>query len=111
MITKINKSNDGNNLHFSSVCSFRLTREREDTILIKYKFSDKVMEVHVKKCGRQSKQNPLDRKYSGPLLVNAEKLKDILDLLPYIPAVNHLFNENLKADNEANKALDPKDLN
>jgi hypothetical protein len=111
MITKRNKSNDGNNLHFSNVCSFRFAREREDTILIKYKFRDEVMEVHVKKRGRQFQQNPLDKKYSGPLLVNAEKLKDILDLLPYIPAVNHSFNENLKADSEANKALDPEDLN
>jgi hypothetical protein len=111
MITKRNKSNDGNNLHFSSVCSFRFTREGEDTIFIKYKFSDEVLEVHVKKRGRQSQQNPLDKKYSGPLLVNAEKLKDILDLLPYIPEVNHLFNENLRADSEANKALGPEGLN
>jgi hypothetical protein len=105
MITKRNKSNEGNSLHFSSVCSFRFTQEGEDTILIKYRFTDEVMEVHVKKRYRQSQQNPLDKKYSGSLLVNAEKLKDILDLLPYIPAVNHLFNENLRADSEANKHL------
>jgi hypothetical protein len=97
LITERNKSNDGNNLHFSSVCSFRFTQEGEDTILIKYKFSDEVLEVHVKKRGRQSQQDPLEKEYSESLLVNAEKLKDILDLLPYIPAVNRLFNENLRA--------------
>jgi hypothetical protein len=31
-------------------------------MLIKYKFSDKVMEVNVKKCGRPSQQNPLEKK-------------------------------------------------
>jgi hypothetical protein len=68
------------------------------------------MEVNVKKRGRPSQQNPLEKMYSGPLLVSAEKLKDILDLLPYIPAVNHPFHENLRADSEANKALDPEEL-
>jgi hypothetical protein len=33
-----------------------------------------------------------------------------LDLLPYVPAVNHLFYENLRSDSEANKALDPEEL-
>jgi hypothetical protein len=68
------------------------------------------MEVNVKKRGWPYQQNPLDKKYSGPLLVNAEKLKDILDLLPYIPAVNCPFNENLRADSEANKVLGPEEL-
>jgi hypothetical protein len=84
--------------------------EREDTVLIKYKFSGEFVEVNVKKFGRLSQQNPLDKKYSRPLLVNAEKLKDILDLLLYIPAVNHPFCENLRADSEVNKALDPEEL-
>jgi hypothetical protein len=43
-------------------------------------------------------------------LVNTEKLKDTLDLLAYIRAVNHLVYENLRADNEANQALDPEEL-
>jgi hypothetical protein len=43
-------------------------------------------------------------------LVNAQKLKDILDLLPYIPAVNRPFNENVRADSEANKACDLEEL-
>jgi hypothetical protein len=50
------------------------------------------------------------QKYSGPLLVYAKKLRYILDLLPYIPAVNRTFNKNLTADSEANKALDPEEL-
>jgi hypothetical protein len=50
------------------------------------------------------------QKYSGSLLVNAQKLEDILDFLPCIPAVNRPFNENLRADREANKALDPEEL-
>jgi hypothetical protein len=79
-------------------------------MLSRYKFSDEVMEVNVKKRGRPSQQNPLGKKYSGSLLINAEKLKDILDLLPYIPAVNCSFNESLRADGEANKALDPEEL-
>jgi hypothetical protein len=33
-----------------------------------------------------------------------------LDLLPYIPAVNHPFYKNLRSDSEANKALDPEEL-
>jgi hypothetical protein len=79
-------------------------------MLSRYKFSDEVMEVNVKKRGRPSQQNPLDKKYSGSLQINAEKLKDILDLLLYIPAVNCSFNESLRADGEVNKALDPEEL-
>jgi tRNA(His) 5'-end guanylyltransferase len=48
---KRNKSNDGNILHFSSVCSFRFIQEREYIIIIKYTFSDEIMEVDVKKRG------------------------------------------------------------
>jgi hypothetical protein len=44
------------------------------------------------------------------LLFNAEKLKNILDLLPYIPTVNRPFNENPRADSEASKAVDPEEL-
>jgi hypothetical protein len=54
-------------------------------------------------------KNPID-KCSGPLLVNAQKLNGVLDLLPCIPGVNRPFNENVRADNEANKALDPEEL-
>jgi hypothetical protein len=35
------------------------------------------VEVNVKKHGLPPQQNPLDKKYSGPLLINAEKLKDM----------------------------------
>jgi hypothetical protein len=80
-VTRRNKSNYGNNLHFSSVCSFRLTREREDTMLIKYKFSDEFMEVIVKKTYSTILTKSIRKNYPGTLFVNAEKLKDILDLL------------------------------
>jgi hypothetical protein len=39
-----------------------------------------------------------------------ESLKDILDLFCYIPEVNRPFNENLREDSEAKKALDPEEL-
>jgi hypothetical protein len=65
------------------------------------------MEGNVKERDRPSQQSPLDKRYSGPLLVNAEKLKDILDLLPYIAAIKSPFNENLRTDSEA---LDPEEL-
>jgi hypothetical protein len=59
---KKKKSNDGNNLHFSSVCSFRFNREREGTVLIKYKFSDEVIKVNVKKRGRPSQKKSITEK-------------------------------------------------
>jgi hypothetical protein len=64
----------------------------------------------MRKCGRLSQQNPLGKEYSGPLLINATKLKDIWDLFPYIPAVNHPFYENLRADSSANRPLDLEEL-
>jgi hypothetical protein len=72
-------------------------------MLIKYKSTDKVMEVIVKKHGWPSQQYPLDKRYSGSLLVYAEKLQQL-------PAVNRPINENLRADSEDNKALDPEEL-
>jgi hypothetical protein len=45
------------------------------------------------------------KKYSGPLLTNAAKLKDIRDLLHYMEAENHPFFKNLRADNEAKNHL------
>jgi hypothetical protein len=60
-------------------------------VFIRYKFNEEFVEVNVKKHGQLPQHNPLDKNYSGLLLVNAEKLKDLRGLLSYIPAVNHSF--------------------
>jgi hypothetical protein len=60
-------------------------------MFIKYQFNEEFVEVNVKKRGQPSQQNPLGKKYSGLLLINAAKLKDIHEHHLYIPPVNHPF--------------------
>jgi hypothetical protein len=73
----------------------------QNTMFIKCKYNEEFMKVNVKKQGRPNLQTPLGKKCSGPLLMNAAKLKDIQNLLPYIQAKNHHFYKNMTADNEA----------
>jgi hypothetical protein len=63
-------------------------------MFIKYNFDEEFVEVE---SGWPPQKINFSKTCSGQLLGKAEKLKDILDLLPYIPAVNHPFYGNLWA--------------
>lgn len=96
LIRKTTKHDDRTALRFSSIYTFRFTQRSPETMFVKYACNDDFVKVCLKKRGRPCVQIPLEQKYSEELPINPLKFKDIQDLLPYIPAVNHTFYNSLR---------------
>ena len=61
-----------------------------------------IMKINFKKRGYNNSLAKFipQKLYDVPIKLSLEKYKDLLDLLPYIPSVNHAYFNNLPHDNQ-----------
>lgn len=108
-IRKITTDDDGHALGFSKIHTFKFSAETPGVMQVQFSVYGDPVPLKIAKRGR-----PLDvqlrRKYEDTLQIDSKKLRDLQDMLKYIPPLYHpFFNELKPMDDQPMQAEDGND--
>lgn len=93
-VVKKTKTDDKEPLNFMKARCFKFTCDDQNVVYVKHGINEKFKTVTVFKAGHDSSsfcRNQIYPKYRSNISLNANKISDLRELLPYIPPNHWLF--------------------
>lgn len=108
-LSKKKLTDEKENVDFSKVRCFKFEESHHNTMFIKHFLNEAFKAVNIGKRGQKiqiEELNALEKKYVGPVPINAKKLANLKVLLPYIPGVYHNYYASVGVKTTANEIDD-----